>query len=98
MGVLGIICGVLVVVPIGSPLPVVQCFWLAALAALLAGRWPSGNPPAWSTGRAEPWPSQSRRRAAPDAPPEPVEEPAAAAAGHEHPASKKRKKRKKRPA
>jgi len=100
MGVLGIICGALVVLPIGSPLPVVQCFWLGALAVLLAGRWPSGNPPAWSTGRAEPWPSQSRRRPAPDAPAvadAPEQEPAAVAAGREHPASKKRKKRKKRP-
>ena len=92
MGVLGIICGVLVVIPIGSPLPVVQCFWLAALAALLAGRWPNGTPPAWSTGRAEPWPSQSRRRPAAEEP-EPAPEPEPE---REHPSSKKRKKRKKR--
>ena len=98
MGVLGMICGALVVLPIGSPLPVVQCFWLGAFAVLLAGRWPNGNPPAWSTGRAEPWPSQSRRRPAPDTPAEAPEETAPVTAGHEHTSSKKRKKRKKRPA
>jgi hypothetical protein len=102
MGVLGIICGVLVVIPIGSPLPIVQCFWLGALAALLVARWPSGLPPAWHTGRAEPWPSQQRARAARGAPaaepspPEAAEEPVAATDGREHPASKKRRKRKRR--
>jgi hypothetical protein len=101
MGVLGIICGVLVVIPIGSPLPIVQCFWLGALAALFAARWPSGLPPAWQTGRAEPWPSQQQARAARAATAEPPaaeaeEEPVALTGGREHPASKKRKKRKRR--
>lgn len=102
MGVLGIICGVLVVIPIGSPLPIVQCFWLGALAALFAARWPSGLPPAWRTGRAEPWPSQQQARAArrrPVAEPpaaDAAEEPVAVTGGREHPASKKRKKRKRR--
>ena len=102
MGVLGIICGVLVVIPIGSPLPIVQCFWLGALAALLAARWPRGMPPAWQTGRAEPWPSQQQLRAARGAAaaeppaPEAAEEPVAVTGGREHPASKKRKKRKRR--
>jgi hypothetical protein len=50
-------------------LPVVQCFWLLLLAALFLGRWPNGQPPAWRTGNAEPWPSAAsvrdqRRRAA----------------------------------
>ena len=43
-------------------LPVVQAYWLAALAYLLTGRWPSGVPKAWSTGRAEPWPSAAAMR------------------------------------
>jgi len=51
MGVLGIIVGVLFVIPLG-PLPVVQAFWLIALAALFAQRWPSGQPPAWASGKA----------------------------------------------
>ena len=64
MGVLGIIVGVLFIVPIGSPLPIVQAFWLVALGALFLGRWPSGMPPAWVTGEAQPWPSQQELREA----------------------------------
>ena len=64
MGVLGVICGVLIVLPILSPLPIVQTFWLGAMALLLLGRWPNGMPPAWSTGEAEPWPSQQAVREA----------------------------------
>ena len=60
MGVLGVICGALIVLPILSPLPIVQTFWLGAMAVLLAGRWPNGVPPAWTTGEAMPWPSQAR--------------------------------------
>ena len=62
MGVLGIICGALIVLPLLSPLPIVQTFWLGALAALLAWRWPNGVPPAWTTGEAVPWPSQAKVR------------------------------------
>ena len=62
MGVLGVICGALIVLPILSPLPIVQTFWLGAMAVLLAGRWPNGVPPAWTTGEAVPWPSQARVR------------------------------------
>lgn len=62
LGVLGIIVGVLFVIPLGSPLPVVQCFWLLMLAPLFLGRWPGGNPPAWAAGEARPWPSQQEIR------------------------------------
>jgi hypothetical protein len=62
MGYLGIFVGVLVLFPIGSPVPIVQGFWLFALAYLLSGRWPSGVPPAWSSGRAERWPSSQEMR------------------------------------
>ena len=64
LGVLGIICGVLIVLPILSPLPIVQTFWLGAMAVLLAGRWPNGLPPAWTTGEAVPWPSSAEVREA----------------------------------
>jgi hypothetical protein len=64
MGTLGIIVGVLFVIPIGSQLPVVQVFWLLALPALFLGRWPNGVPPAWKTGSAEPWPTQQQLREA----------------------------------
>jgi uncharacterized membrane protein (Fun14 family) len=62
MGYLGIFTGVLVIFPIGSPIPVVQGFWLVTLAYLFSGRWPSGLPPAWRSGRAEPWPSSAKMR------------------------------------
>ena len=61
MGVLGIIVGVLFVLPF-FPVPFVQTFWLLALAPLFALRWPSGQPPAWITGKAEPWPSAQEIR------------------------------------
>jgi hypothetical protein len=64
MGVLGIIVGVLFIIPLGSPLPVVQCFWLLALAPLFLGKWPNGNPPAWEAGEARPWPTQQEIREA----------------------------------
>jgi hypothetical protein len=62
MGYLGIFAGVLVLFQI-IQIPVVQGYWLAALAYLFSGRWPTGVPPAWRTGRAEPWPSSAEMRA-----------------------------------
>jgi hypothetical protein len=44
------------------PIPVIQSYWLAALAYLLFDRWPTAVPRAWSTGRAEPWPSAQEVR------------------------------------
>lgn len=64
MGVLGIIVGVLFIVPLGSSLPIVQAFWLVALGALFLGYWPPGRPVAWSTGEAHPWPTQQEIREA----------------------------------
>jgi hypothetical protein len=63
MGYLGIIAGVLTIIPI-VPIPIVEAYWLVALAYLLSGRWPSGVPPAWTSGRAVPWPSSQELRAA----------------------------------
>ena len=62
MGVLGIITGALQILPLAGPLPVVQCFWLLLLGLLFRGRWPGGQPPAWRTGNAEPWPSSAEMR------------------------------------
>jgi hypothetical protein len=59
LGYLGIIGGVLTIIPL-VPIPIVEAYWLLALAYLLSGRWPSGVPPAWSTGKAEPWPSRQQ--------------------------------------
>lgn len=101
LGILGVITGALVVITIG-PVPVVQAFWMAALGLLFLHAIPgaAGVPPAWRTGKAEPWPSQQelaearraeaeRRRGGP--PPEDQPEPVAA--GVEHPSSKKRKRK-----
>ena len=109
MGVLGILAGILFIIPIGSPLPVVQCFWLGGLALLLLGRWPGGDPPAWRTGRAEPWPTQQELREARQAegaaalpkaakPSRQAKEPVAAVAAPasdraSHPSSRKKKRK-----
>ncbi len=62
LGYLGVFAGFLIAFPIFQ-IPIVQGYWLAAVAYLLSGRWPSGVPPAWSTGRAQPWPSSAETRA-----------------------------------
>jgi hypothetical protein len=62
MGYLGIFAGVLVLFQIVQ-IPVVQGYWLAALGYLFSGRWPTGVPPAWRSGRSEPWPSSAETRA-----------------------------------
>jgi hypothetical protein len=63
LGYLGIISGVLTIIPL-VPIPVVEAYWLLALAYLFSGRWPSGVPPAWSSGRVERWPSRQEQLAA----------------------------------
>lgn len=105
MGILGIITGALFILPLGGGLPIVQCFWLIALGVMILGRWPGGMPPAWQTGRAEPWPSQQeireqRERARREAAGEPtpagsvaLDEDDDAPTGTPHPSSKKRKKK-----
>jgi hypothetical protein len=63
MGYVGIVVGVAGMLLIGSPPAVaIEIFWLLALAALFLGRWSGGEPPAWRTGRAEPWPSPQELR------------------------------------
>jgi hypothetical protein len=73
MGVVGIFVGVFIIIPL-VPLSTLQAFWLVAVAFMLFGVWPgAGVPPAWKTGRAEPWPKapaveRGRGRAAPPEP------------------------------
>jgi hypothetical protein len=62
MGYVGMFAGFLVLFPI-IVIPVVQLYWLVAIAILLSGNWPSGLPPAWRTGQAEAWPSATEARA-----------------------------------
>jgi hypothetical protein len=108
LGYLGIIGGVLTIIPL-VPIPIVEAYWLLALAYLLSGRWPSGVPPAWSSGRAEPWPSSQQLRAArgqpaarrgrakpaPTPAPEPVGAPSPASAGTRSTTPKRKRKRRK---
>jgi hypothetical protein len=55
LGYAGVISGALFIIGIPVLTPVVQGFWLVGTAVLLAGRWPSGDPPAWQSGIAVPW-------------------------------------------
>jgi hypothetical protein len=95
LGVMGFIVGALQVIQI-IPLPLVQAYWFIALGVLFLGRRPGGQPPAWQSGREEPWPSQDaaaarakQRRAA--AAPEP--EPVVATTGGPSPSASKRKRK-----
>ena len=62
MGYLGMFAGALVLFQI-TQIPVVQLFWLVATGYLISGRWPTGIPAAWRTGRAEMLPSGAELRA-----------------------------------
>lgn len=98
MGILGIIVGVLFVIPLAPGPPVVQSFWLGALAALFYGKWPSGIPPAWTSGEAVPWPSQQQLREQRESTlePEPASAPAAPTAAPRGAGASRKRKRKKR--
>jgi hypothetical protein len=81
----------------------VQTFWLGGLALLFAGRRPGGDPPAWRTGRAEPWPTaqqlaeqrkaQAEAKAGGAAAPAAPAEPEPVTAGAHSAASKRKRKR-----
>jgi hypothetical protein len=93
MGILGIIVGVLAVVQLDVP-QLIRALWLVFLGAVLAGRV-RNRPPAWETGRAQPWPSQQQVREArqqaalgTNVPPSEPDAPVGSA-----PARRKRKKR-----
>ena len=101
MGILGIFVGLLFIIRIGSQLPIVHAFWLVATGLLILGRWPNGLPPAWTTGRAEPWPTQQELREARDrdrdaAPEAAAGDPSDPRAAAPSPATSKKKKRKRR--
>jgi hypothetical protein len=61
LGYLGVFSGALFVLAF-VPIPIVQVYWLGALALLFVGRSPSGTPPAWQSGEAMPWPSAAEMR------------------------------------
>jgi hypothetical protein len=101
MGIIGIIAGVLFLIPL-TPLPVVQALWLVFFAAMLLQFGGRPLPEAWNAGEARPWPAKERaarparqpargtRRGA--SRPAPVPAPAAPS-GPSPSASKKRKRR-----
>lgn len=61
MGYLGMLAGALIIFQV-FPIPVFEIYWFGALAVLFLGRWPTGQPPAWTTGNAEPWPRAQEMR------------------------------------
>jgi hypothetical protein len=63
MSILGVIAGVLLVLQLAPPMPIViQAFWLGAIGLLYLGAWPGGRGPAWESGEPDPWPSAAERR------------------------------------
>ncbi|HLY49591.1 MAG TPA: hypothetical protein VKR21_10380 [Solirubrobacteraceae bacterium] len=63
LGYLGIAAAAASLLLIGSaPALLLEVAWLLAVAYLLAGRWPNGDPPAWHRGEAVPWPSSAEMR------------------------------------
>jgi hypothetical protein len=65
VGILGVLTGLLIFLPIGgAQLQIIPAFWMVMMGILLIGRWPNGDPPAWESGEARPWPSGAEARAA----------------------------------
>ena len=105
LGYLGIIAGILTIIPV-VPIPIIEAYWLLALAYLISGRWPSGVPPAWTTGQIERWPARppgrpprepllGRGRARPATEPAPQPAAAPAPASTRSTTSKRKRKRRK---
>jgi hypothetical protein len=63
VGYAGVIAGALFIFGVPLLTPIIQGFWLASTAVVLARRWPSGDPPAWESGVAVPWPQTQRQQA-----------------------------------
>jgi len=61
LGYLGVISAVLFVLAV-LPLPIVQAYWLGAIALLLWNVGGAREPPAWQAGEAVPWPSSAELR------------------------------------
>jgi hypothetical protein len=96
LGYLGIFVGVLTVFPIGSPIPIVQTFWLIAIAMMLLQQYPKELHTAWRTGKPEPWPSGRELAAAGGPADRPASAPAAREAAAAAPAHHKRKRKRRR--
>ena len=97
LGVLGLIAAAVWILAGIDQLGIIRALWLISLGLLLR-RALTRLPPAWQTGRAEPWPTQQEIREARDAQKraaagEPDPEPAARATDAPHPATAKRKRK-----
>ena len=88
LGMVGIGTGVFFILPLPLFGPLLQVLFQASLALLLFRAWMGGIPPAWNTGRAEPWPARQGASRRPAPRPEPTPQPAGP--------SEPRRKRKKR--
>jgi hypothetical protein len=63
IGYVGLAAAAASLLLIGSaPALLIEVFWLLSMAYLLSGRWPNGDPPAWKSGEAVPWPSSAELR------------------------------------
>jgi hypothetical protein len=97
LGILGMITGAFAVLE-QFIFAFLLAFWMIALGFLFLGLARGGVPPAWQSGRPEPWPSRQSgagrgRGRAPAPEPEPDLEPGPGPAGRPHPSSKKRKRK-----
>lgn len=103
MGVLAMIVGATFILPLDQQ-GVLRAFWLATVGFIFILRWPGGRiPPAWISGKAEPWPSMAAARAQkasgnpPDSAPAPTLPPVASnGSGEGDTAGQLRKKRKRK--
>jgi len=66
VAMVGGVSAVLLLLPT-AVLDFVPAFWMVAMGILIMERWPSGDPPAWASGVAVPWPSQVEMREAKEA-------------------------------
>lgn len=66
VGIIGVIGGLLFVLPLGPP-QLLLFFWLVSLSVILFDRWPGGRGPAWASGEMMKWPTAADRRAAMEA-------------------------------
>ena len=65
MSFLGMFTALLILFPLGgAELQVVPAFWMVMMGILYNGKWPGGDPPAWESGEARPWPSRAQMQAA----------------------------------
>ena len=94
-GVLGIIAGVLTLIPGQFDQPgVIRGFFLIGVGLIIAGRMKV--PPAWLSGRAEPWPTQQQLREQREAARGADAEKAPAPAAAERPAELRKKRKRRR--